>query len=86
MSSYTELKDRIQQIRLEGGEIDRLEIAQDVQSEIMAEMLGSVEDAPSDVLRDVVTAESAVWLGLTFLEGYAVIARPAGTGIHIVYH
>ncbi len=86
MSSYLELKNRINSILIEGGTIDRLEIAQDVQSEIMVEMLGGVEDAPSDVLRDATTPESARWLGLTFLEGYAVTSRPAGTGIHIVYH
>ncbi len=89
MSTYQDLKHRILQIQSEGRVIAQLEIAHDAQQEIMAEILGQVDNTPPDVLKDAVAlanGESTPWLGLTFLEGFCVVSRPAGSGITIVYH
>ncbi len=89
MSVYEELIYRLSQIQEQGGVIDRLELAQDIQQAILAEILGRVDTAPPDVLRDAHTlanGENAPYLGLTFLEGFKVVSRPSGFGVHIVYH
>ncbi len=89
MSVYEELIYRLSQIQEQGGVIDQLELAQDIQQAILAEILDRVDTAPPDVLRDaqaLANGESAPYLGLTFLEGFPVVSRPVGTGIRIVYH
>ncbi len=91
MSSYHELKHRVARIQEQGGVIDEIEIAEDIQHDIITQMLseGESSDTLPDALKDALQTSngaSAPLLGLTSFHGFPVTRRPSGSGIRIRYH
>ena len=68
--------------------IDQLEIAQDIQREIIAELLSEADttDTSSGDVHSLRDPAKADWLGLTYFEGFPVVNRPPGSRIQVVYH
>jgi hypothetical protein len=85
MSCRDELKQQIAHLQAIGGCIEQLEIAEDIQQEIIGELVATLEDGdiPSG---EVLNLTRNTLYGITLFEGYTVIWRPAGAGITIRYH
>jgi hypothetical protein len=91
MSSYHKLKRKLEQIEETGGIVEMVEIAEDIQREIIADMVKDADpsytrleelktiQALKDRTRDSI-------FGLAWFEGYPVISKPSGTGVNVVYH
>jgi hypothetical protein len=89
--TYTELHTQLEQLQTDGYTIEHLEIAEDVQQELMRDLLHDIEpdDCPPSGQRGLLQLKDPTRrpsLGLTNFAGFTVVRRPAGSGIRIVYH
>ena len=91
MSTWQTLKQALKRLHDQGGVVTELQIAEDVQCDLIAELLAQADtrdttraaQAELQALQDLGTFHG---FGLTLFEGVQVRAKPAGRGVRIIYH
>ena len=82
MSCRDELKQTITDIQESGGVIEQLEIAENVQQELIGELVAGLADG--EIPPGWSITRNTMY-GITIFEGYAVTSRPAESGVTICY-
>ncbi len=91
MSTYFKLKQAVERLHDQGGVVTELQIAEDVQCDLIAELLSQADTretppAAQAELQALQEPGKFTGFGLTLFEGVRVRATPAGGGVRIIYH
>lgn len=80
ISGSADLTHELAHIEAIGGYIEEIQMAEDVQRELIAEMVDEAEHQSS------LHETNIFLLGLRYFHGYLVVSTPLGSGVHVVYH
>ncbi|MDQ5852887.1 MAG: hypothetical protein M3380_12630 [Chloroflexota bacterium] len=91
MSTYFKLKQAVERLQDQGGVVTELQIAEDVQCDLIAELLSQADTretprAAQAELQGLQEPGKFNGFGLTLFEGVQVRPTPAGWGGRIIYH